>query len=91
MEPMLITADDLENDSEEELLVHAWRTEQLRRLGLHRILARDIRRPHRLARAGGTRRARMPSGARTRHRPLKALHVPATFPTPRGPQCEVAG
>lgn len=39
MEPMLITADDLVNDSEEELLVHAWRTEQLRRLGLHRILA----------------------------------------------------
>jgi hypothetical protein len=39
MEPVLSTADDLENDSEEELLVHAWRTEQLRRLGLHRILA----------------------------------------------------
>ena len=39
MEPMLITADDLVNDSEEELLVHAWRAEQLRRLGLHRILA----------------------------------------------------
>jgi hypothetical protein len=43
MEPILLPADDpaddLVSDSEEELLVHAWRTEQLRRLGLHRVLA----------------------------------------------------
>ena len=40
MEPMLMpTTNDLVSDSEEELLVHAWRTEQLRRLGLHSILA----------------------------------------------------
>jgi hypothetical protein len=39
MEPILMPARDLDSDDEEELLVHAWRTEQLRRLGLPRILA----------------------------------------------------
>jgi hypothetical protein len=40
MEPILISDTDLANDSaDEELLVHAWRAEQLRRLGLPRILA----------------------------------------------------
>ena len=40
MEPMLMpTTNDLVSDSEEELLVHAWRTEQLRRLGLSHTLA----------------------------------------------------
>jgi hypothetical protein len=39
MEPTLMPASDLENDADEELLVRGWRTEQLRRLGLPRILA----------------------------------------------------
>jgi hypothetical protein len=39
MEPILKLADDLVNDAEEELLVHAWREEQLRRLGLPHVLA----------------------------------------------------
>jgi hypothetical protein len=39
MEPTLIAANQIENDSDEELLVHDWRTEQLRRLGLSGILA----------------------------------------------------
>lgn len=39
MEAILTPADHLESESDEELLVHAWRTEQLRRLGLPRILA----------------------------------------------------
>jgi hypothetical protein len=39
MDPTLIAADDREVETEETRLVHAWRTEQLRRLGLHRIIA----------------------------------------------------
>jgi hypothetical protein len=39
MEPTLITVNELGSDAEEELLVRAWRVEQLRRLGLPRILA----------------------------------------------------
>jgi hypothetical protein len=39
MEPILMPTSDLENETEEELLVRQWRTEQLRRLGLSRILA----------------------------------------------------
>ena len=40
MEPMLMPAYDLDDDAaDEELLVHEWRTEQLRRLGLPGILA----------------------------------------------------
>lgn len=40
MEPILISDTDLADDStDEELLVQAWRAEQLRRLGLPRILA----------------------------------------------------
>lgn len=39
MEAILTPADHLESESDEELLVHTWRTEQLRRLGLPRILA----------------------------------------------------
>jgi hypothetical protein len=39
MEPILAPTDDLEHDLEEKLLVHAWRTEQLRRLGLPSIIA----------------------------------------------------
>lgn len=39
MEPILMTADNLASDDEVEILVHAWRTEQLRRLGLSRLLA----------------------------------------------------
>lgn len=38
MEPMLMSADELDVESDEELLV-AWRTEQLLRLGLPHILA----------------------------------------------------
>ena len=39
MDPILMAADDPEVETEETRLVHAWRTEQLRRLGLHRIIA----------------------------------------------------
>jgi hypothetical protein len=42
MEPILIpSTDDVDRDAhdEEERLVRAWRTEQLRRLGLPRMLA----------------------------------------------------
>ena len=39
MESLLMPAEDLDRGETEILLVHAWRTEQLRRLGLHRIVA----------------------------------------------------
>ena len=39
MDPILMAADEREEKTEETRLVHAWRTEQLRRLGLHRIIA----------------------------------------------------
>jgi hypothetical protein len=39
MEPLPTLTDDVDVETEEERLVHAWRTEQLRRLGLHRIVA----------------------------------------------------
>ncbi len=40
MEPILISdAELVEDASDEELAVQAWRSEQLRRLGLSRILA----------------------------------------------------
>jgi hypothetical protein len=39
MEPMLMPTVDLDDGSDEEVLVHAWRAEQLRRLGLPRTLA----------------------------------------------------
>jgi hypothetical protein len=40
MEPILIAdAELVESTSDEGMLIHAWRTEQLRRLGLPRILA----------------------------------------------------
>jgi hypothetical protein len=39
MDPIQMAADDRHEETEETRLVHAWRTEQLRRLGLHRIIA----------------------------------------------------
>jgi hypothetical protein len=39
MEPILMKTDDSVDESEDELLVHEWRTEQLSRLGLPRSLA----------------------------------------------------
>jgi hypothetical protein len=40
MEPILISdAELVEEASDEELAIHTWRAEQLRRLGLSRILA----------------------------------------------------
>jgi hypothetical protein len=39
MEPILTFTDDLDREPDEELLIHAWRTEQLGRLGLSRIVA----------------------------------------------------
>jgi hypothetical protein len=42
MEPMSLPAHDFADPSEEELLVHAWRTEQLGRLGVHRLLAESF-------------------------------------------------
>jgi hypothetical protein len=41
MEPILTPLENLDNEDDdgETLLVHAWRTEQLRGLGLPRILA----------------------------------------------------
>jgi hypothetical protein len=40
MEPILMPAADLDHDTDEDLLVHAWRTEQLWRLVLSRVLAK---------------------------------------------------
>ena len=42
MEPILMPAEDLDTYSDEELLVHAWRTEQLRGLGLPRSVAESF-------------------------------------------------
>ncbi len=39
MEPILMSAHELEEETDERVLVHTWRTEQLRRLGLPRVLA----------------------------------------------------
>ena len=39
MEPLLMPPDLLDDDDPEELLVHAWRAEQLLRLGLPLTLA----------------------------------------------------
>jgi class 3 adenylate cyclase len=39
MEPTLTFTDELDSGPDEKLLVRAWRTEQLGRLGLSRILA----------------------------------------------------
>ena len=39
MEPILMPADDLDDNTDEWLVVHAWRSEQLGRLGLPRVLA----------------------------------------------------
>jgi hypothetical protein len=39
MEPILTPAADLDHDTEEDVLVSAWRAEQLWRLGLPRVLA----------------------------------------------------
>ena len=51
MEPILTSDTDRADDSDRtsELLVLAWRAEQLRRLGLSRILAESVRRSRRLA------------------------------------------
>jgi hypothetical protein len=42
MEPILVSAENLDNYSDEELLVHAWCTEQLQGLGLPRIVAESF-------------------------------------------------
>ena len=39
MYPLLLTSDELESESNEKLLVHEWRMEQLSRLGITRTLA----------------------------------------------------
>jgi hypothetical protein len=39
MESLLTPTDELDRGDREMLQVRAWRTEQLRRLGLHRIVA----------------------------------------------------
>jgi hypothetical protein len=39
MELIPTFTDDLDGESDDELLVHAWRSEQLGRLGLSRLLA----------------------------------------------------
>jgi hypothetical protein len=39
MEPITTATDELVDLPDEEVLVHAWRTEQLRRLGLHALVA----------------------------------------------------
>jgi hypothetical protein len=39
MDTMVILAEELDDGSDEELVVHAWRAEQLQRLGLPRALA----------------------------------------------------
>lgn len=39
MKPIQLAAEEPDHDADERLLVHAWRREQLRRLGLHRVIA----------------------------------------------------
>jgi hypothetical protein len=39
MEPIIIAAEEQNPLPDEEILVHGWRTEQLRRLGLHALVA----------------------------------------------------
>jgi hypothetical protein len=39
MEPILTNPSDLDSGPDEDLLVHAWRSEQLGRLGLPRTIA----------------------------------------------------
>ena len=39
MEPIQLPAEEPDHDAEEQLLVHAWRREQLQELGLHRVMA----------------------------------------------------
>ena len=39
MEPTLITGVDLDEEGYEDFLIHEWRAEQLRRLGVPRALA----------------------------------------------------
>ena len=39
MKTLAMINEDVADVHEEELLVHAWRAEQLQRLGLHRVLA----------------------------------------------------
>ena len=39
MEPMLMTEVEFDEQGDDELLVHAWRVAQLRRLGIPRALA----------------------------------------------------
>ncbi len=39
MKTLAMIYEDVTDVHEEELLVHAWRAEQLQRLGLHRVLA----------------------------------------------------
>jgi hypothetical protein len=39
MEELMKSVTDVDNDSNSEFALHAWRAEQLRRLGLHRHLA----------------------------------------------------
>ena len=39
MEPTVTSALDVETNRDAELALHAWRAEQLRRLGLHHYLA----------------------------------------------------
>jgi hypothetical protein len=39
MEPISMSLDDPADNEDERVLVHTWRTEQLRRLGLPRVLA----------------------------------------------------
>jgi hypothetical protein len=39
MKTLVMINEDVTDVHEEELLVHAWRAEQLQRLGLHRVLA----------------------------------------------------
>jgi hypothetical protein len=72
MEPILMPAEDFGHDTDEGLLVHAWRSEQLGRLGLPRVLAEafaDRVDWHALAEL--IERARLLAGARARDRPLR--------------------
>jgi hypothetical protein len=39
MEPILMSYHELEDRTDERVLVHTWRTEQLKRIGLPRALA----------------------------------------------------
>jgi hypothetical protein len=70
MDQILMPEIDLDPRADEDALVHEWRVEQLRELGVPRRLAERFAAPRRLARPRRACPARLPGRARARDRPL---------------------